>query len=218
VAKQYVALRANPRLGIVVEEGATVGAQIGTDLRLPDGSVPTLAQLAQALGISVGQAQTIVEWANLVRVPLNVVALEGATGTGLFAVTGAGTGASREITVTAGELTVSNGSGVSGNPSLGLADVTPSAGGTLQLTAFDTKGRRSHEGAASTTNLPEGDNLYFTQSRVQETPLASHSAASLPPATTPGQMIYVPDESGGAVPAFSDGSNWLRVTDRAIVS
>ena len=33
-----------------------------------------------------------------------------------------------------------------------------------------------------------------------------------------GLMIYVSDEAGGAVPAFSDGTNWRRVTDRAIIS
>ena len=33
-----------------------------------------------------------------------------------------------------------------------------------------------------------------------------------------GSLIYVSNESGGAVVAFSDGSNWLRVTDRAVVS
>jgi len=31
-------------------------------------------------------------------------------------------------------------------------------------------------------------------------------------------LIYVKDETGGAVLAFSNGTNWLRVTDRAIVS
>ena len=31
-------------------------------------------------------------------------------------------------------------------------------------------------------------------------------------------MVYVSDESGGAVLAFSDGTNWRRVTDRAVVS
>jgi len=32
------------------------------------------------------------------------------------------------------------------------------------------------------------------------------------------QFVYCSDESGGAVPAFSDGTNWRRVTDRQIVS
>lgn len=33
-----------------------------------------------------------------------------------------------------------------------------------------------------------------------------------------GAEIYVTNESGGAVLAFSDGANWRRVTDRAIIS
>lgn len=32
------------------------------------------------------------------------------------------------------------------------------------------------------------------------------------------RLIYVTDETGGAVPAFSDGTNFRRVTDRAVVS
>lgn len=43
--------------------------------------------------------------------------------------------------------------------------------------------------------------------------------SGLPDATEyEGGMIYVSDETGGAVMAFSDGTNWRRVTDRAIVS
>lgn len=48
--------------------------------------------------------------------------------------------------------------------------------------------------------------------------LPSYSANSLPSASVEGAMIYVTNEAGGAVPAFSDGTNWRRVTDRAIVS
>ena len=33
-----------------------------------------------------------------------------------------------------------------------------------------------------------------------------------------GALIYVSDETGGATPAFSDGTNWRRVADRAIVA
>lgn len=46
----------------------------------------------------------------------------------------------------------------------------------------------------------------------------SFTVASVPSATLVGQMIYVSNETGGAVLAFSDGTNWRRVTDRAIVS
>lgn len=44
-------------------------------------------------------------------------------------------------------------------------------------------------------------------------------AAALPdPARFERRWIFVRDESGGAVPAFSDGTNWRRATDRAVVS
>lgn len=48
--------------------------------------------------------------------------------------------------------------------------------------------------------------------------LLSYTVASLPTATVAARMIYVSDETGGAVPAFSDGSNWRRVTDRVVIS
>lgn len=35
---------------------------------------------------------------------------------------------------------------------------------------------------------------------------------------TAGGMLYISNESGGAVPAFGDGTNWRRVTDRAVIS
>lgn len=48
--------------------------------------------------------------------------------------------------------------------------------------------------------------------------LPSYTVAGLPSAATPAQFVYVTNEVGGPVPAFSDGTNWRRVTDRAIVS
>lgn len=49
---------------------------------------------------------------------------------------------------------------------------------------------------------------------------SSYTVATVPSASThgAGAQIYVSNESGGAVMAFSDGTNWRRVTDRAIVS
>ncbi len=50
--------------------------------------------------------------------------------------------------------------------------------------------------------------------------LGSYSLPGLPGAASAGAgaIIYITNESGGAVLAFSDGTNWRRVTDRAIVS
>lgn len=49
--------------------------------------------------------------------------------------------------------------------------------------------------------------------------LASYTVATVPSAIlNPAALIYVTNETGGAVPAFSDGTDWRRVTDRAIIS
>lgn len=49
--------------------------------------------------------------------------------------------------------------------------------------------------------------------------VASYLKGALPPASAgAGQIVLVSNEAGGAVLAFSDGVNWRRVTDRAIVT
>lgn len=49
--------------------------------------------------------------------------------------------------------------------------------------------------------------------------LSAYTVSGLPQANewTYG-LIYVTDETGGAQPAFSDGTNWRRFSDRAVVS
>jgi hypothetical protein len=46
----------------------------------------------------------------------------------------------------------------------------------------------------------------------------SYTVAGVPSAATVGQIAYISNETGGAVLAFSDGSVWRRVTDRAQIS
>lgn len=49
--------------------------------------------------------------------------------------------------------------------------------------------------------------------------MPSFTVATLPAAATfERRWIYVSDEAGGGVPAFSDGTDWRRATDRAVVS
>jgi hypothetical protein len=45
-----------------------------------------------------------------------------------------------------------------------------------------------------------------------------YTVAQLPAATPSSQMAMVTNEVGGYVLAFSDGTNWRRVTDRAVAS
>ena len=71
-------------------------------------------------------------------------------------------------------------------------------------------------GAITDTNVQKGDFEYILE--IKGKAHDSFRVASLPNPSIPGQMIYVSNESGGATMAFSDGSNWRRITDRAIVS
>ena len=48
--------------------------------------------------------------------------------------------------------------------------------------------------------------------------MPSFTVNTLPDASPAGQMLFVTDETGGSVPAFSDGINWRRITDRQVVS
>lgn len=49
--------------------------------------------------------------------------------------------------------------------------------------------------------------------------LPAYTVATLPNVSSySGRMIYVTNETGGATPAWSNGTNWLRVYDGAIVS
>ncbi len=49
--------------------------------------------------------------------------------------------------------------------------------------------------------------------------LASFVKTDLPDATRwTGSWIFVTDDVGGSIPAFSDGTNWRRATDRAVIS
>ena len=47
----------------------------------------------------------------------------------------------------------------------------------------------------------------------------TYTVITLPSAATyPRGVVYVSNEAGGATLAFSDGTNWRRVQDRAVVS
>lgn len=49
--------------------------------------------------------------------------------------------------------------------------------------------------------------------------LKSYAVANVPAAAEwEGSIIYVSDETGGATVAFSDGTDWRRLQDRAVIS
>lgn len=74
----------------------------------------------------------------------------------------------------------------------------------------------SEEDAAALVNA---GSTVINGSKVQHK-LTSYTVGTVPSASSSGagSQIYVSNETGGAVVAFSDGTNWRRVTDRAVIS
>lgn len=138
---------------VLVDPAATEGAVVGVNLRWPDGTLVTVQDLTpSAAPDPTDPAVTIWRWIR--EVPANVRALAAASGTGLFAITGTATGAFREIQPTAGRITVSNGSGVAGDPAIDLALVADSGEGALRGITRDAYGRVTGTTDATITGTP----------------------------------------------------------------
>lgn len=75
----------------------------------------------------------------------------------------------------------------------------------------DAVSRKAYADNVPTKGAEVLSDLYDTQ-------LRSYTVSGVPSASVAGRMIYITNEVGGAVPAFSDGTNWRRVTDRAVIS
>lgn len=82
------------------------------------------------------------------------------------------------ITGTAGRVTVANGDASAGLPTIDLATLSDGGGGALLRFVRDAWGRISGTSAATTSDLTEGSNLYFTTARVLATLLAGLSTAT----------------------------------------
>jgi hypothetical protein len=107
---------------------------------------------------------------------------------------------------------------------LGIADNGVSNGKLRDSIALSVMGRPLNS-AGDPQDIQAGANGWFLQRdgdmvvfRLPKLP--SYTVAGAPSASGmgAGSMIYVSNESGGAVPAFSDGTDWRRFTDRVIIS
>lgn len=64
-------------------------------------------------------------------------------------------------------------------------------------------------------DLDDGINRFLGESLI----LVDYTVATVPDVSTNKRgLIFVTDETGGVVPAFSDGTSWRRCTDRNIIS
>jgi hypothetical protein len=83
--------------------------------------------------------------------------------------------------------------------------------GTAAVEAIGTSG-------ANVPKLSTANTWTLAQTFSAPPVVPSYTVAGVPSATPAGQLAYISNETGGAVLAFSDGSVWKRVTDRATIS
>lgn len=148
-----VPLFGNAAKAVTVESGATVGAQIGVNLLMPDGSLATTVKLQALFGDGTPSDGSINTTDDLEEGQWNLWftdrRAQDAVG-GILADT-----ATIDLAYTAGTSITAT-----------LKDLADSGAGTaLVKITRDAKGRLSGTSAATTTDLAEGDNLYFTDAR-----------------------------------------------------
>lgn len=109
-----------------------------------------------------------------------------------------------------------------GRPTTAIdADVSTLSGSTTSLqTSLSTLDAR----VAATESSISALSTQVPAINARVTALEEHKFPSFTVSTVPtaasnaGKTIFVSNEVGGAVLAFSDGTSWRRVTDRAVVS
>jgi hypothetical protein len=126
----------------------------GIVARTATGSVATRTLTQPAAGITVTNGDGVSGNPTL-ALANDLSALEGLSSTGLAVRTGSDTWAQRSITGTSGRITLTNGDGVAGNPTVDLTSLTigGSGVGTFTKVTVDTYGRVTSTATASLSDL-----------------------------------------------------------------
>ena len=128
-------------------------------------TIPTTVD-PSILGIGEAPVDSLSYWragGQWQAVPGTITSLNNVFGDGMMAYTDDEGWVLREVKGTANQIVVVDGDGT-GNPIVGLADVSVAVGGTLEKRSFDSKGRLSAASAATTDDLVEGTtNAYWKE-------------------------------------------------------
>jgi hypothetical protein len=183
-----------------IPEGGTTGAILGVNLRDSSGR---LIQPSEVLNPTDDGARLTAStiWRLIREIPANIVKVAALVGTGFTTRGNDGEWHQRTLQQGTG-ITVQNGDGVAGDPSIALADLANSGTGTaIYKTTRDAKGRTSGQVTANTDDLPESGaptNVWFTNARAdarialfRKVPARLSSGASSP----------IPLNANGTVPA-----------------
>lgn len=160
MAKKRVPLHQNPRGFVDVDPDATNGAQVGVNLRGPDGQILTAAQVINPTTGGSGGPGSIAStiWKLIKEIPLNIQKLAALIGAGFAVRKNDGEWALRTLQEGTG-IDIANPDGDAGNPTIGLEDVPDSGAGTLLAISKDSKGRVTGTRPATITGTAQQINV-----------------------------------------------------------
>lgn len=203
MAKKRVPLHQNPRSFVDVDPDATNGAQVGVNLRGPDGQILTAAQVINPTGGGSGGPSSIAStiWKLIREVPSNIQKLAALIGAGFAARQSNGDWALRSLQEGTG-IDIANPDGDAGNPTIGLEDVADSGTGTLLAITRDIKGRLTGTRLATITGTAQQINV-----------ANGNAAAGLPTLTLAPEVLSALAEAVTALqPGDVTGPNSVKVT------
>jgi hypothetical protein len=199
-----VPLYGNAAKAVTVNLDATAGAQIGTNLLMPDGTLATAAKLQALFGAAPSGSSDLGTTDDLEVGAWNLYFTKRRAQDAVGEVLHDSANVTLRYTV----------DGDTPSITADLTDVTVTAGGTLKKYGFDAKGRLSQQADATTSDLAEGSNLYFTDARARAAAVADaidptvtdvapsqHAVAEALAGATGGVPYLVEDGSSYRVPA-----------------
>ncbi|MEL6095926.1 hypothetical protein AAGG42_08545 [Stenotrophomonas maltophilia] len=197
MAKKRVPLHQNPRGYVDVDPDATNGAQVGVNLRGPDGQLLTAAQVINPTTGGSGGPGSIAStiWKLIKEIPLNIQKLAALIGAGLAVRKNDGEWALRTLQEGTG-IDIANPDGDAGNPTIGLEDVPDSGAGTLLAISKDGKGRVTGTRPATITGTAQQINV-----------ANGNAAAGLPTLSLAAEVLASLGKADSAVQEVRPGMN-----------
>ncbi|HHA2379327.1 TPA: hypothetical protein ACOEBN_000798 [Stenotrophomonas maltophilia] len=197
MAKKRVPLHQNPRGFVDVDPDATNGAQVGVNLRGPDGQLLTAAQVINPPTGGSGGPNSVAStvWKLIKEIPLNIQKLAALIGAGFAVRKNDGEWALRTLQEGVG-IDIANPDGDAGNPTIGLEDVPDSGAGSLLAITKDSKGRVTGTRPATITGTAQQINV-----------ANGNAAAGLPTLSLAAEVLASLGKADSAVQEVRPGTN-----------